>query len=320
MKNNSNNPLVSIVVITYNSSKYVLETLESAKAQTYQNIELIVTDDCSTDNTVEICKQWIEENEERFVRTELITVEKNTGIPANCNRGVKSASGEWLKLIAGDDTFLGDCISNFVNYVTENKSAKVICAIANQYKDSFSKENFIKQSGYSSLFYDKRITAKQQFELLLRDSIVSAPTVFLNKRVVEDMGFFNEKYILEDTYLWLKLTKNGIKIDFMDKPVVNYRKHSYSISNNYGVYFFKYYSQLTVFYDDCVFPYLSKNYRKEWIFNYYKNAMYYRLKIKNPLIKRIIGRLNPYLYLCEQDRKKCRKEIDKSFENKIIDK
>ena len=50
-----NNPLVSINVITYNSSKFVLETLESAKAQTYQNIELIVSDDCSTDNTVEIC-------------------------------------------------------------------------------------------------------------------------------------------------------------------------------------------------------------------------------------------------------------------------
>jgi alpha-1,3-rhamnosyltransferase len=52
-------PLVSVVIITYNSSKYVLETLESAKAQTYQNIELIVSDDCSTDDTVEKCREWI---------------------------------------------------------------------------------------------------------------------------------------------------------------------------------------------------------------------------------------------------------------------
>ena len=51
-------PLVSIVVITYNSAEYVLETLESAKAQTYQNIELIVSDDCSADNTVETCSRW----------------------------------------------------------------------------------------------------------------------------------------------------------------------------------------------------------------------------------------------------------------------
>ena len=109
-------PLVSIIVITYNSSKYVLETLESAKAQTYQNIELIVSDDCSTDNTVEICREWIEKNKKRFLRTELITSEKNTGIPANCNRGVKAAQGEWVKLIAGDDILCNNCIEANIEY------------------------------------------------------------------------------------------------------------------------------------------------------------------------------------------------------------
>jgi len=116
-------PLVSIIVITYNSSKYVLETLESAKAQTYQNIELIVSDDCSTDNTVEICQEWIAKNKERFVRTELITAEKNTGIPANCNRGVKSVQGEWVKLIAGDDALLPDCIEYYLFYIKKNGSS-----------------------------------------------------------------------------------------------------------------------------------------------------------------------------------------------------
>ena len=111
------NPLVSIIVITYNSAKYVLETLESAKAQTYQNIELIVSDDCSIDNTVEICREWIEQNKNRFVRTELITIPENTGIPANCNRGVRAAQGEWVKLIAGDDMLDNDCILNYVNYI-----------------------------------------------------------------------------------------------------------------------------------------------------------------------------------------------------------
>jgi alpha-1,3-rhamnosyltransferase len=77
---NSSNPLVSIVVITYNSSSYVIETLESIKAQTYQNIELIVSDDCSKDKTVDVCKKWIEKNKQRFVRTELITIEKRNRI------------------------------------------------------------------------------------------------------------------------------------------------------------------------------------------------------------------------------------------------
>ena len=59
------NPLVSVVVITYNSCKYVRETLESAKMQTYRNIELIVTDDGSTDATVDICRKWLEANGDR---------------------------------------------------------------------------------------------------------------------------------------------------------------------------------------------------------------------------------------------------------------
>ncbi|PMB24596.1 hypothetical protein CEN47_17710, partial [Fischerella thermalis CCMEE 5319] len=122
------NPLVSIIVITYNSAKYVLETLESAKAQTYQNIELIVSDDGSTDETVEICRKWIEENKERFVKTELITVPANTGIPANCNRGVKAAKGEWVKLIAGDDILSDFCIERNISFST-NSSSMIVSEI-----------------------------------------------------------------------------------------------------------------------------------------------------------------------------------------------
>ena len=51
--------LVSISVITYNSSKYILDTLDSVKAQTYPNLELVISDDCSTDNTIDLCKDWV---------------------------------------------------------------------------------------------------------------------------------------------------------------------------------------------------------------------------------------------------------------------
>ena len=60
------NLIVTIIVATYNSSKYVLETLESIKNQTYPHLSLIITDDCSTDDTVDICKKWVGLNESRF--------------------------------------------------------------------------------------------------------------------------------------------------------------------------------------------------------------------------------------------------------------
>ena len=110
-------PLVSVIVITYNSSNYVLETLESAKAQTYKNIELIISDDGSTDTTVGICKNWINQNKERFVAVKCITTGNNTGIAPNCNRGLKEAKGEWLKFIAGDDILMDSCIERNMDFV-----------------------------------------------------------------------------------------------------------------------------------------------------------------------------------------------------------
>ena len=97
-------PLVSVVVMSYNSAATIAETLDSIKAQTYQNLELIVTDDCSPDGkTLEIIQNWLDANGSRFVYADLVTTDKNTGVSGNINRGVAKSHGEWIKSIAGDD-------------------------------------------------------------------------------------------------------------------------------------------------------------------------------------------------------------------------
>lgn len=119
-------PLVSVPVITYNSSEYIIEGLESIKAQTYKNIELIISDDCSTDNTVELCREWLAKNKDRFVRTSLVTSEKNTGTAGNCNRAISYCHGEWIKMLAGDDLLLPDCIEKNIEYITKMPDAEVV--------------------------------------------------------------------------------------------------------------------------------------------------------------------------------------------------
>ena len=95
--------LVTIGVLAYNSAKTILETLDSIALQTYDNIELIICDDGSTDNTLVVVKTWLKEHVSNFYRTEIVTVNQNTGTPANCNRLLKHSNGEWLKMIAADD-------------------------------------------------------------------------------------------------------------------------------------------------------------------------------------------------------------------------
>ena len=121
-------PLVSVRVITYNSSKTVIETLDSIYNQTYPNIELIISDDCSKDNTVELCREWVKLHKERFACIQILTVEKNTGVTINIDRSEKACHGEWVKGIAGDDLLLPNCIETYVEYIKRNpRTIYVFC-------------------------------------------------------------------------------------------------------------------------------------------------------------------------------------------------
>jgi alpha-1,3-rhamnosyltransferase len=270
-------PLVSIIVITYNSSKYVLETLESAKAQTYQNIELIVSDDCSTDNTVEICQEWMAKNKERFVRSELITSEKNTGIPANCNRGVKAAKGEWVKFIAGDDILIGNCISNNIKFIFKNRNVKVV----------YSNMLIRKMNNEKRIIYPPKelisSTHSIQYKELLKCNWINAPTVFLNKKTLIQVNGFNEKYsMIEDYPMWIKLFKLNIKWGYLNQVTAIYREQPDSLTNNsFGRNRKRYLISYLKVYRDIIYPELLKKH----LFISYINFKIEHYVLKSKLIK-----------------------------------
>lgn len=225
------NPLVSVIVITYNSSKYVLETLESIKVQSYKNIELIISDDCSTDETVDICKKWLDENHSFFIDTKIISVSKNTGISANCNRGVKKANGEWVKMIAGDDALYKDGIENLLKFALLNK-AKVIHSDYESFMNSFMPEFInVRSKKYNYYMTSNLASAKEQHSFLLWNYNIVAPTVLINKELLCMVGLFDERIpMVEDQPMWLKLTEMGIKIFYLEKKTVKYRISENSVT------------------------------------------------------------------------------------------
>lgn len=230
MKEYKNN-LVSIIVITYNSSKYVLETLESAKNQTYNNIELIVSDDASKDDTVQVCREWIERNKERFVKTQLIVADKNTGIPGNCNRGVKAASGEWIKLIAGDDALMEGCIQSYVDFHKTEPNALIMFSNVDRYFSSFEPENKLALYPTRNLkISQSNVTSQEQFQILLRANKVWTNSLFISKSVFDKYGLYDESLrYWEDRPFLLKVTKQGVKLHYVDIISCKYRKHKGSI-------------------------------------------------------------------------------------------
>ena len=235
-------PLVSIIVATFNSAQFVIETLESAKAQTYQSIELVVSDDCSSDNTVELCRNWIAQNKDRFVKTQLITVPENTGVSANCNRMIQAAEAEWIKMIAGDDILLPNCIEDNMLFAKANKNAAILFSQVLLYQDDFVKDKFVSAvpSQFPMNLMNPAYSAAVQYKLLLlSDRITYTPSYFFKKQaLLEVNGYDEENKLVEDYPMWLKLTQAGNQLHYFHIATVGYRRHQQALNNmqDYGLF------------------------------------------------------------------------------------
>ena len=223
--------LVSIIVLTYNSAAFVRETLESVKSQSYRNIELIITDDHSKDDTVEICTSWLSDNKNRFTRVELLISEKNTGIPANCNRGVAASGGEWVKLIAGDDILEPDMLLKLFHHIKGNKDISLLWTNIGTFYDA--KEGRIVRipDGISALGINQEgVTCEQQFQGLLRSNPVFAGGLIIKREVFGKTGLFDERYpSFEDRPFLHRALLNGYKLHYLDIVGAYYRKHQDSV-------------------------------------------------------------------------------------------
>lgn len=248
-------PLVSVCVVTYNSAEYILETLESIKVQTYPNIELIVSDDCSTDETVEVCRKWIEKNLTRFIHAKLISSDVNTGVSANCNRGYSIAQGEWIKGIAGDDILFPDCIAQFFE-LYDGIDDIVGGMMQGFYTNAANEKCYIKQTiPYYSAMIKYKMSTEQQLHHILRANFVAAPTVFMRKEIWERMGGFDENYkMMEDYPFWVKCLSKGYRIGFIDSLVVYYRFGNSLTSSTESFYNLKYYNSLVAFKKEVIYP------------------------------------------------------------------
>ncbi len=214
---------VSVMVVTYNSANTIIETLTSILEQSIggRNIELIISDDCSQDNTLDVVKDWIKLHRHEFFDIKFLTKNKNEGVSANCNAGWKICTGTWIKSIGGDDLLLKDCLADYMCFVSKNEG----CSAVFSYMEWFGNIKKITPEPYNLRFF--KLSASKQYEYLMFKSFNIAPTSFLKKSALENVGFANQQYtLIEDLPLWLKLTKNGYKLHFMPKLTVRYRIQS----------------------------------------------------------------------------------------------
>jgi len=213
--------LITVAVIAYNSEKTIIETLDSINNQTYnkKNIEIIISDDGSSDNTLSLSREWKELYSDRFHVVKIVSHDKNKGVTANCNQAWKLATGYWIKTIAADDLLLPDCIDLNVNYCIEHPATNVLFSNMVSF-NQLGQEEIIKHD-----VHKMSCTLEKQYINLLTECYLLAPTSFIKKKAFIDIGYGDQTYLMiEDYPLWLKFLIKGYRLDYLNKETVRYRK------------------------------------------------------------------------------------------------
>ncbi|MFP7656876.1 glycosyltransferase family 2 protein [Chryseobacterium proteolyticum] len=213
-------PLVTVVVVSYNHSGYIEECLNSIKNQTYKNIQLIVGDDASPDNSVEVFENWLVNNNypaEKNFHT------KNTGLATMLNECVQLARGKYIKLIAADDFLHPDFLEKCVK-ILETKDNSFAVAFTSAYiveKD----ESLVEYYGNFDFYKDEH-----QFRKLEKTrNFVPAVSALIKTKALIETGSYNKDILLEDYDKWLKINQKYFFI-FIPEHLAYYRKHDENIS------------------------------------------------------------------------------------------
>lgn len=207
------NALVSIIMPSYNTGRFIAETINSVLAQTYENWEIIIVDDCSTDNTDEIVAEYLRDERIRYFKNE-----KNSGAAVSRNRALREARGEWIAFLDSDDLWSPDKLEKQVGFMEKNG-----------YR--FSYTNYIEIDEESKPL-GRRITGPEKIckTGMFNYCWPGCLTVMYDARAIglvqiEDIKKNN------DYAMWLKVCRKA-DCYLLNETLASYRKRAGSISNH----------------------------------------------------------------------------------------
>jgi len=206
-------PLISVIMPCYNSEKYIEQAIESILNQTYKNIELIVVDDCSTDNSFELAKGY----SKRDQRVKCFKNKDNIGATKTLNRLIEKSRGQYIARMDPDDISFEDRIE---------KQYRLL--IKQNYDVLGTNIIFIDSSGNRK---SKRRYSKNIGSVIKLENPLAHPTVLMKKNNLVIYGGYDEKFVTSQDYdLWLRLWSHGCKIGIVDEYCLYYRIHEDGIS------------------------------------------------------------------------------------------
>lgn len=201
-------PLITIAMATYNGDKYLKKQLDSIYAQTYKNIEVIVTDDCSTDSTIDILKEYKEKyGLQYFVN------EQNLGFVKNFERAISLCEGEYIALADQDDIWEKNKLEELLGEIGSNLLIHSDCSIIDE------------QDKIISLSWKGKLGYRHSLKHLLFANAVTGCTILFNKELLKMALPFPEGIVYHDWWLAV-CAANVEKLKYTPKCLIQYRQHN----------------------------------------------------------------------------------------------
>ena len=207
-------PSVSVCIPVFNGENYIRDCIQSVLDQEYLNYELLVVDNCSTDDTAKIVKE-IDDKRINYIKNV-----KNIGSVENFNKCIKEAQGEYFVLLPHDDLLLPNCLKQYVS----------------KFKDkdvgfSYSSIRFVDENGgtkYSKINHPKNKTFSSEETIAdIVEYFVPIQLAMVRTEILQRLGGFDIKYgLFCDVHLWLSIAFDGWKSSYVSEPLSCHRSHS----------------------------------------------------------------------------------------------
>lgn len=224
------NSLVSIICLCYNHSNFVIESLQSVINQSYKNIELIIVDDCSNDNSVAVIKEWLI----NYPGIQFIANDKNLGNTKAFNIAVQFAKGEYIIDLAADDVLLPNCVTLQVEKFEKSKYKNLGLVYGNC-------ENIYENGGFDSYYFavdsnkkviEKPCTGDIYKAVINSGKTICSVTALIKKDIFNALGGYDDTLAYEDLDFWIRISRD-YNIDFSDEILVQKRILNTAMSVNF---------------------------------------------------------------------------------------
>ena len=229
---NSQNPLVSIICHCYNHETFVVDTLNSILNQNYTTIEIILVDDCSTDNSVSVITAFLMKHPEiTFIKNN-----PNLGITKSFNKALKIAKGKFVIDLAADDILLPNCVALQVETFQKSlyKNLAIVYGNAELIKENGEFKSYYFEVDASKKTIHKRPTGNIYATIITSGKTFCSVSGMIKKEVYDSLNGYDERLEYEDYDFWIRASRD-YEIDFIDEILIQKRV----VTDSLETYFFK---------------------------------------------------------------------------------